>query len=161
MSERKPTARQLSQLQLERDRPGWYADQLEKCRLAHEQGDKRSLAIAMALCLGNGISPPLWVVHAFFVGFEAMRDCKIASWDDVLGGNPRTDMSLRAAQRRRALVQAMVKWLEDHPPKRIDGELFEALGAELNVSAATAKDIYYEDLPASARPPSTRGTRTR
>ena len=41
----------------------------------------------MALCLGNGRFPPLWAIHGFYVGFESMEACKIASWDDVPGGN--------------------------------------------------------------------------
>jgi hypothetical protein len=133
----------------------WAQGQLEKCRAAYADGDKRSLALAIQLCGEFKWPLPDWAVEAFNAGLKAIVEFEISSWDEILGGNVRTPGRMRIAKEARRIQLAIAKALPTHANEEIDADFFERLSREVGATARQARDLYYK-LPAEVKLPATR-----
>jgi hypothetical protein len=97
------------------------------------------------LCARDGRPIPEWARSELFNIEGEVRSGQFKSWDDVFGRPVKKGAQLKAIQRRRKLWLDVC--LEVHKRQKagspIEPDMFEAVGEELGITGALAREVYY------------------
>ena len=115
-----------------------------------EAGSGFAVLAAVRICGTHGLVMPLWLVFAFNRRYDAVLNCRAASWDDPESfGRPYKKGSQLSAMRkartlRFAVLNAVGDILSKTPDTPIDKQLFEQVGGPLAIGATLATEYYYQ-----------------
>jgi hypothetical protein len=122
--------------------------QLEQNRLfkATLEGDRRAVLDMVFLCAGDGRPIPEWARGELLNLETEVRCGRVKSWDDVFGRPVKKGAQLGAIRRRHELRHKV--WFAVHKRleagSSIEPDLFDAVGEELGISGAIAREVYYD-----------------
>lgn len=119
---------------------------IEDCRHRFEAGDKTALLDAIDFCARSGTVMPPWLTEAYCAAYTEWATYGVRSLDEAFGvDHIRKNRKLPDLQERKSLKAAVVvevSRLRREMP--IDENLFDRVGAELNIPMRQARDIYYD-----------------
>jgi hypothetical protein len=125
----------------------WSASSmLEAYEASWREGDAEVVIRALTLCAKNGFPLPPWLAGSVCEAIRKWSFYEAGTLDEALGvGRPK---NTRMNSRKKAIklstdVPVLVMRYQKQGYK-MDNALFEMVGKELNVSASTARDSYYE-----------------
>lgn len=130
--------------------PVWKVDAelaLESERQRFEQGDRMALLAAVRICANDGLPLPAWASKAYISAFDAVLNCRAASWDEAFGRPFKKGKHLHALRKRRTMrpkVWLAVRHAHEHDGANIDESLFEKIGKALHLGKTQTSDLYYE-----------------
>jgi hypothetical protein len=115
-----------------------------------DAGSGFAVLAAVRICGTHGLVMPEWLVLAFNCRYDAVLNCRAASWDDPKSfGRPYKKgahiTALRKARVKRFAVHSAVhEILSMEPRTAIDKALFERVGIPLGLGATLAEEYYYQ-----------------
>ena len=127
--------------------PGPVSSDVEECRKRFDAGDNAALLEAANLCAMAGTAMPQWLAEAFCARFLDWYLFQAKTLDEAFKITRKGKHTDKAARRER--LRPRVAEAVGRLGLPIDEHLFRVIGAELHISGAVAREIYYE--PATKR----------
>jgi hypothetical protein len=122
-----------------------YIKQIEQLRKQYEAGDNAALLDAVEFHAYAGIAMPAWVATGYCNRYADWCTFQTRTLDDAFGvsrkGMRLKDHARRERLKRRVIAEVLQLRKEGVP---MGGELFERVGATLDIGGSTANDLYYE-----------------
>jgi hypothetical protein len=123
----------------------YLAEFLAIAKQRFEEGDKAAILMAMHQCLLLKKPVPEWLRDGFLKAFESAAAFKIRSCDEAFGPPQEKGAHLEARKQYSELRYAVAVSVALRTPERaISKELFDDIGADLEISGTTASDVYYK-----------------
>lgn len=120
---------------------------LELERKSYESGDSNALFGAIRICACHAMPMPPWVSKAFIRGYDLVLNGHLDGWDKAFGNYHKKGTKYSAYRRNKlnqwAVVRLASQIREARPEISVD-DLFLMIGADLNISASKARDLYYQ-----------------
>lgn len=119
-------------------------------RVAVENGDGFAVLACVRTCGTSGLTMPDWLVFAFNRRYDAVLNCRAASWDDPMAfGSPYPKSTNLSALKKRRLGRVRM-WNEVvqavKAGERVNKILFERLGEPYGYGKTLAEELYREAL---------------
>jgi hypothetical protein len=113
----------------------------------YDQGHRRILFCAIALCAEKKIALPDWVAKEFLEGMRKLNSFEVGSWDEAFGPALPRRKQLSALRKRHAKQEPVWRRIRElHAGgKPLDQALFDRVGSEFGISGGTAKSYYYDE----------------
>lgn len=110
-------------------------------------GDRFLLMLAIRKCAQCGLPLPEWVSQAYIESFDHVLNCRVKSWDEAFSPPYKKGTNIAALRKRRNLkfgvLNEVRRIIAMEPKTKIDGALFERVGARFNIGKTLCAEYYY------------------
>lgn len=114
---------------------------------AYQDGDKKAILEALAICCFYSLPIPRWLERACLAAYRKVQNYKVKSWEDVFGRpHPKGTHILTKRQEieySRKVYERIQQIKKNKPSTPIDGALFERIGKEFGIGGKTLTEGYY------------------
>jgi hypothetical protein len=125
------------------------AQMVEKLRHQYEAGDRGALLDAIDFCARAGMPMPIWLAEAYCARYEDWSMYRAKSLDEAFGVERKGERIPDRARKERLKPRVVLSALRHRErngigkPLPYDMALFELVGAELNIKASAAHDLFH------------------
>lgn len=111
----------------------------------YDQGDKSMILHCLFHCFMGQAQIPPWLAEAFLNAYDAKREYKIKSWDEVFGRPLKKGIRPERERRNRRIANDIYERVRERHSagEPIEKSLFEAVGKDFGVGGTVASELYY------------------